>query len=98
MTQPTSTQSWVGRHEAKDARYSVRWCWIGGLGLLVVGAGIAWAALTSGTEPAVMEEGGAGGVLAGLAVSALGQILLLVAIIATGVRLGVDSASRRTEV
>lgn len=71
---------------AGAARRAIGACWMLGGILLPCGAGIAGAAAT-------MTDG-LGALFAGLALAGVGQLVVLVAVIATGVRLGVESAKR----
>jgi hypothetical protein len=69
---------------ADAARRATLACWMLGAILLAGGGAIAGTMLTEST----------GGLLAGLALLGVGQLVVLVAIVATGVRLGVEGARR----
>lgn len=81
-----SVQNQIKGEQSKIARYNVTTAWRAGFFLLLVG-GLLFGFSTA-------DEGA--GVMLLIAVPALvaGQVLLLVATIATGVRLGVESAQR----
>jgi len=68
-------------------------CWVGGLVLLVLGGLVAGASLPS-FDLYRGDSGSRAGFLFGLGMVGLGQLAVLVGVIATGVRLGMDSATR----
>jgi hypothetical protein len=85
-----ATSHKTAQQKAKDATSG---CWIGGLALLVIGGIIAGASLPS-FDTLYGASGSQGGFLFGLTMMGVGQIILFVGIIATGVRLGVTSTAR----
>ncbi len=85
----------ITRHER--ARSTIDKClWIG-VGLLILGAVVAGAAWpgTEITITATEDTGSAAVAPAGLLVAGVGQMVLLVALIAIGVRLGTEAVSPR---
>lgn len=86
MTNTAATTAAQASSRADTAKRAVMACWMLGGILLIGGAAIAGSMLGA--------SGSAGGVATGLIVAGVGQLVVLVAIIATGVRLGVESVSR----
>jgi len=89
----TSTPQVTSKSITRAARDITKACWAIGLALLLFGGIIAGASLPS-LDPFSGDSGSQGGLLFRLATVGVGQLAVLVAIISTGVRLGVDSASR----
>lgn len=89
----TSDDSW---RVTSAARSNVQLFLIGGfVGLLIAGA-IVGASLPEGdlTCEYACDEGSLGGLIAGLLLAAASQIALLIGVIAIGVRLGFQSATK----
>ncbi len=98
MSELTSTRKALGADSiAERARRHIDACWGVGLGLLIPGGIIAWAN-TPRVEMSVfgspVESGSVAGHNVGLVLLGVGLLVTLLAIIATGVRLGLDSATR----
>jgi hypothetical protein len=68
-------------------------CWLGGIALLVFGAIIAAASFPHASYG--IEEGSPGGFMFAVFMIGVGEVVVLVGVIATGVKLGVTAARRR---
>lgn len=87
---PATTYYKTAADKAKDA---INGCWIMGVVLLLAGGGIAGASLPS-FDSVYADSGSTGGLLFGMLLIGVGQIVVLVGVIATGVRLGVNSSAQ----
>jgi hypothetical protein len=84
-------------HQPSSPGDPVTQCWVAGLLLVLVGSIVAGSTFPDAVDGlGYSETGSQGGFVFGLLLLVAGQIFLLIAIVATGVRLGIQSDRARS--